>query len=508
MGCAPVKGNFSRTKILSEFRSEKTNPVELVKIKSIKISEGAFINEQNCDPSKYYEILETIGEGSFGVVYRVFKKNTKPPIYRAMKKISKQQQDLDNDSEISLINEINILKRLDHANIMKIYEYYNTENELYIISELCEGGELFDKITQEKYFTENSSKIIMKQLFSAIDFCHSNGVIHRDLKPENILLTKKEINSIFDFQIKVIDFGTSARFIKGATLHKIIGTPFYVAPEVLVNNYNEKCDLWSLGVIMFILLFGVPPFFGNNDDEICDMVMKGEYSFNSKIQISNEAKDLIAQLLEKNVDKRITSQQALEHPWILSIDYNNIEPGDDNLIIQVTNNLKNFCATQKLQQLTLAYIVHNLVNLDEIKKLRNIFIKFDSNGDGHLTKEELMHGLMEMMEKEEAKKEVNRLMELIDTDGNGFIEYEEFLRASMDKKKLLSKKNLKIVFDYLDKNKNGKISYDEIKAVLDGDNKMEDDIWKALVNQVDLDGDGEISFNEFEYMMKNVKEKT
>ena len=115
---------------------------------------------------------------------------------------------------------------------------------------------------------------------------------------------------------------------------------------------------------------------------------------------------------------------------------------------------------------------------------------------------------MEMMEKEEAKKEVNRLMELIDTDGNGFIEYEEFLRASMDKKKLLSKKNLKIVFDYLDKNKNGKISYDEIKAVLDGDNKMEDDIWKALVNQVDLDGDGEISFNEFEYMMKNVKEKT
>ena len=178
------------------------------------------------------------------------------------------------------------------------------------------------------------------------------------------------------------------------------------------------------------------------------------------------------------------------------------------MIIQVTNNLKNFCATQKLQQLTLAYIVHNLVNLDEIKKLRNIFIKFDSNGDGHLTKEELMHGLMEMMEKEEAKKEVNRLMELIDTDGNGFIEYEEFLRASMDKKKLLSKKNLKIVFDYLDKNKNGKISYDEIKAVLDGDNKMEDDIWKALVNQVDLDGDGEISFNEFEYMMKNVKEKT
>ena len=116
-----------------------------------------------------------------------------------MKKISKQQQDLDNDSEISLINEINILKRLDHPNIMKIYEYYNTENEIYIISELCEGGELFDKITQEKYFTENSSKIIMKQLFSAIDFCHSNGVIHRDLKPENILLTKKEINSIFDF---------------------------------------------------------------------------------------------------------------------------------------------------------------------------------------------------------------------------------------------------------------------------------------------------------------------
>ena len=517
MGCAPLNSNFQRTKILSEFRSEKTYPVELEKIKSIRISEGVFINEQNCNPDKFYETIQTLGEGSFGVVYKVVKKHTKPPIYRAMKKISKIQQDLDNDSELSLINEINILKSLDHPNIMKIYEYFNTDKDIYIISELCEGGELFDKITQEKYFTENSSKVIMKQLFSAIGFCHSNGVIHRDLKPENILLTKKEFNSIYDFQIKVIDFGTSAKFIKGNNFHKIIGTPFYVAPEVLINNYNEKCDLWSLGVIMYILLFGVPPFYGNNDEEICDKVVKGEFSFEikgSKIKISNEAKDLISKLLTKDTEQRLTSSQALEHPWIKNIEFcfktkdNSDYHEDSNIILQVTNNLKNFYATQKLQQLTLAYIVHNLVNIDEIKKLRSIFLKFDSNGDGHLTKDELMHGLMEMMEKEEAKKEVNRLMEIIDTDGNGFIEYEEFLRASMDKDKLLSKKNLQIVFDFLDKNKNGKISYDEIKDILDKENKSEDDIWKALVNEVDLDGDGEISFNEFVYMMKNVKEKT
>ena len=504
MGCAPVKGNFSRTKILSEFRSEKTNPVELVKIKSIKISEGAFINEQNCDPSKYYEILETIGEGSFGVVYRVFKKNTKPPIYRAMKKISKQQQDLDNDSEISLINEINILKRLDHPNIMKIYEYYNTENEIYIISELCEGGELFDKITQEKYFTENSSKIIMKQLFSAIDFCHSNGVIHRDLKPENILLTKKEINSIFDFQIKVIDFGTSARFIKGATLHKIIGTPFYVAPEVLVNNYNEKCDLWSCGVILYIMLCGVPPFTGETDDEIYCAVKQGRVNFDEAEwdEVSSDAKDLIMKLLTKDINKRYSARQALSHPWIKKM--KSKQGGlNSNILDKIVKNLKKYSTTQKLQQATLAYIVHNLTKKEDTDNLRTVFIHFDDNGDGRLTKDELIKGLNMILSQEESEKEVNRVMDIIDVDGNGFIEYEEFLRAGLDKDKLLTEDNLKTAFRLFDINTRNKVNSEELKQVLGhGSDNIDDNVWKELVDEIDLNKDGEISFDEFSTMMK------
>jgi calcium-dependent protein kinase len=520
MGCSPVRIPAYKKNILHSYNSiERNNNVYNTNINNnkhqvqcIKISESLFIKERKCNPNIYYETISILGQGTFGKVYKVFLKNTSPPIYRAMKHIEKSKQQL--ISAISLLNEIEILKELDHPNILKIYEYYTTNDSIYIISELCEGGELFDKITEEKYFTEKCAKIIMKQLFSAIEFCHLNKVIHRDLKPENILLIKKEITSIYDFQIKLIDFGTSVRVKHETMLNKNIGTPFYVAPEVLNNNYNEKCDMWSLGVIMYILLYGVPPFYGNNDEEIYEKVMKGEFDFKNdkySIIISNQARDLIKCLIEKDIKKRLSSSQALEHEWIRSLDidcrnsYSSTETTDSKIILKVSQNLRNFYATQKLQQMTLAFIVHNLVNLNDIQNLYHVFMKFDVNGDGRLTKEELMNGLVNVIGKTNAQNEIDRLMKVIDMDCNGYIEYEEFIRATMDKDKLLSKKNLKYCFDFVDENKNGKISCNEIKAILDKDNTIADEVWKALVDEVDLDGDGEINFEEFVIMMNNSK---
>ena len=170
------------------------------------------------------------------------------------------------DLEKKISKEINILKDLDHPNIMKVFEFFCNKNAIFIINELCTGGELFDKIVEVKHFSENVAADIMIQLFSAVGFCHEQGVIHRDLKPENILIETQQEKLKEFFHIKIIDFGTCEILQRNKMLKEQIGTSFYIAPEVLNNSYNEKCDLWSCGVILYILLCGAPPFYGTCED--------------------------------------------------------------------------------------------------------------------------------------------------------------------------------------------------------------------------------------------------
>ena len=195
---------------------------------------------------------------------------------------------------LAINKEINILKNLDHPNIIKVFEFYSSEKYIYIINELCTGGELFDKIVDVKYFSELVACNIMRQLLSAVAYCHENGVIHRDLKPENILIESSEEKNKDFFNIKVIDFGT-CEILKKKKLTEQIGTSFYIAPEVLKNGYNEKCDLWSCGVILYILLCGSPPFYGKNEKEIFRKILDGNFTFRHKIwnKISIEAKNLV-----------------------------------------------------------------------------------------------------------------------------------------------------------------------------------------------------------------------
>mmetsp|Transcript_24774 Transcript_24774/g.21999 ORF Transcript_24774/g.21999 Transcript_24774/m.21999 type:complete len:169 (+) Transcript_24774:252-758(+) len=168
---------------------------------------------------------------------------------------------MDDEEKKMLFNEINILRELDHPNIVKMYEYFEDEKRYYIITEICKGGELFDEIIARGKFTEKDAAVLVKQILSCINYCHKNKIVHRDLKPENVLL---EQNKDFD-QIKIIDFGTSLVHSENKLLDEKLGTPYYIAPEVLNKKYNEKCDLWSIGVITYILLSGMPPFNGNTD---------------------------------------------------------------------------------------------------------------------------------------------------------------------------------------------------------------------------------------------------
>ena len=426
--------------------------------------------------------------------------------YRAMKIIQFKSA---SEGVLSTIRkEINILKSLDHPNIIKVYEFFKTEKYIYIINELCTGGELFDKIVEVKYFSEEVARNIMRQLFSAVEYCHDKGVIHRDLKPENILIESSEEKDRDFFHIKIIDFGT-CEMLKKNKLTEQIGTSFYIAPEVLKNGYNEKCDLWSCGIILYILLCGSPPFYGKNEKEIFAKILEGNFSFKHKIwnKISYEAKNLVKKLLELNPDKRLSAKQALEDDWF-KINTNPLSNQGNNNLPTFIKNITEFCAEQKLQQATLAFLVHNYAPKEELDELKQIFFTFDKNCDGKISKEEFVTGLSNTNSLNTLLKKGNSiegLIKNIDTDNNGFIGFEEFCIASINKEKLLTEQNLRMAFNMFDRDKNGRISQNELKYILGEYNpNAKEQLWKKMIEQIDLNRDGQISYEEFHKMMMDV----
>ena len=455
-----------------------------------------------------YELCNYIGKGGFGRVYKVRHKLSNQ--YRAMKIIQCKSSSEHHSTAVN--KEINILKNLDHPNIIKVYEFYSSEKYVYIINELCTGGELFDKIVDVKHFSENVACHIMRQLLSAVAYCHENGVIHRDLKPENILIESSEEKDKEFFHIKVIDFGT-CEILKKKKLTEQIGTSFYIAPEVLKNGYNEKCDLWSCGVILYILLCGSPPFYGKNEKEIFRKILDGNFTFRHKIwnKISSEAKNLVLKLLQVNPIKRLSAKEALEDIWFQkNININTIENNkNSNNFKSFIKNITEFCAEQKLQQATLAFLVHNFAPKEELDELKKIFFAFDKNGDGKLSKEEFVTGLtnnndnLNTILKDDGT--IEGLLKNIDQDNNGYIGFEEFLIASINKEKILTEKNLKMAFNVFDRDKSGGICQNELKYILGEYNvNAKEQLWQKMIQQIDLNQDGQISYEEFHKMMMDV----
>jgi len=503
---SPIKKN--KTNIFESKFSIKDSNLRISTIKDFKIIQGIMNKESGTDPFKYYEKLTTIYENSNGNILKVCHKQT--GLIRAMKIIEKKLNLIDEDLEANLIKEFNILKTFDHPNIIKVIEYFSTSNELYFISEYCSGGELFDKIQKETSFSEKVTAHIMRQIFSAILLCHQNNIIHRDLKPENILIESEKESKKEFFNIKIIDFCRCEINIDKNMLTKKIGAPYYIAPEILTKSYNEKCDIWSCGVIMYILLSGQPPFNAENDQEILSLVKEGKFSMKEKLwkYVSKDAKDLIKRLLIKDITKRISAEQALAHPW-----FNKMEQKiKENFIIteyqihHVAQNLKNFDAFKKLQQAALAYIVRNIIKLEETEEYRKIFRYFDLDGDGRLSKEEFVKGFNRVMLHKEAQAVVENFIALVDIDGNGYIEYEEFLIGAMDKERILSYRNLKKVFHNFDSDSSGKISKKEIKNLFgkECEKMVTDKVWEEVVREMDVDGDGEVEFNEFVDLMNKL----
>ncbi len=304
-------------------------------------------------------------------------------------------------------------------------------------------------------------------------------------------------------KIKIIDFGTAQNYdsSKNKLMEERYGTPYYIAPDVLNKKYNEKCDIWSLGVILYILLVGYPPFNGSDDKKIIDAVKKGKYTLDEPEwdDVSEEAVDLVRKCLTYDPEKRVSASNALIHPWFKK--FAKADKVKKSLASKALSNLKNFRAEQKLKQATLQYIIQNIAAKEQINEMEEIFSAMDENNDGMLSKEEISKGYEKHFGVQIEDEEVDKIFDAIDTDGSGAIDYSEFLMATMNESQLLSKENLKRAFKMFDKDNSGTISRDEIREAL-GD--MEEEIAEKIISEVDVNNDGEISFEEFETMMTSL----
>ena len=487
-------------------KANENSPNSFITSSAINLTNDIIIGESKADPENDYIKKKFLGEGAFASVYLVQNKITEA--IRAMKVIKKSSH-YNEEEEKEIINEINILRSMDHPNILKIFEFYSNEESYSLITEYCSGGELFKEIEDNGPFDEKYSAYVMYQIFSAINYCHNMNIIHRDLKPENILIIGRNKNGYPT--IKICDFGTSLIVKKGKKQKKFVGSSYYVAPEVLKENYNEKCDVWSCGVILYILLSGKPPFGGDDDNEVMANISMGECDMECKPfnRMSKNVIDLIKKLLTKDKKKRISAQEALNHPWFKEKKakelFNQIE--DHNIIIKLLKNLKSYRRESIIQETALAYLVHNFPQMKDVVNACKLFNQIDINGDGKITEKELYEGLHNIIKGESLKKDVSDIYKNLDMDNNGFIEYEEFVRAAVSKEKFTNDNILKYAFRYFDKDNNGEITINEIEEVFENcidDKKKFHGTLKQIIEEVDSNNDGVISYEEFSNVMKKM----
>ncbi|CAD8207616.1 unnamed protein product [Paramecium octaurelia] len=441
-----------------------------------------------------------LGSGAYGRVFKAIHKEL--GLERAIKMIPKKLI----ASPDRFKREIEIMQNLDHPNIIKLFESFEDQRNIYLVMEICTGGELFDTIIEKGHFTEKEAQQTFLQIMQAIHYCHTHGICHRDLKPENFLLLNKQP----DAPIKVIDFGLSVLFhdshyksVDGKTQMKSkAGTPYYISPEVLDGKYDELCDVWSAGVILYILLTGLPPFNGRNDAEILKAVKSGVYKLDiPQLEgVSNDVKDLIQKLLTKP-DNRLTAGQVLQHPWLTSVEI------PHSILTLDFKSFKGFSASNKLKKVTLTYIASQLSEV-EIQELGKLFKELDQNGDGILTLEEVKKGLHNF--QQESWGEVIQILKAIDTDCNGVINYTEFVAATMERNMYMKKEKLLQAFKMFDIDRSGKISSEELKKCL-GNNEIysqsDPQLWQNLISEADQNKDGEIDYLEFVEMMDRIDAK-
>ena len=536
-----------------------------------KIDVKDYIQQLDKDSLDNYEKIQRIGKGSYGSVYKVRNKQTN--LIRAMKIIPKNFQK-DNDE---IMREIEILKNLDHPNVMKIYEFLEDDKNYYLIEEFCDEGDLETALDNKKIYCEFLVKFIMYQVFLAINYLHSNNIVHQDIKKKNISVIKlevekeedksnkqfnerrvkrlksekltflnplknrddifikinedKEIQEEFNTKklirslskkakenlyelskrcVKVIDFG-EAIFMpqKKKHIEDIAGTLNYLSPELIKGQMLKELDEWACGVLMYYLLSAKFPFDGKTEEEIFNNIETQELNLNIPEfeNISDDCKDLISQLLERDVSKRIKAKKALEHNFFKTgIKMKKIIGGMENkqtekvlnawIKLQSTHRQSNAGIFKKA---VLAYMALNFVEKEEEKKMKNLFYKLSGGNRNFLITKENFALTIKQVSDNYTDEEIDALFDKLDDNKSGIIEYEELVRGFSDREKLLNEKNMRQAFNFFDKDKNGTISWQEISDVVFKNKKMPKIFMSQFLEEISSESgkDVNITFEDF-----------
>ncbi|CAI9097536.1 OLC1v1033988C1 [Oldenlandia corymbosa var. corymbosa] len=502
----PVKiGNDGKSSEV-ESSNQKNNgvsnkPVEAVKqnkpghfkrVSSVGLQVESVLGRKTGNLKELYSLGRKLGQGQFGTTFLCIEKATGKEY--ACKSIAKRKLTTEEDVE-DVRREIQIMHHLaGHPNVISIVEAYEDAIAVHVIMELCAGGELFDRIIQRGHYTERKAAELARVIVGVVEACHSLGVMHRDLKPENFLF----VNEQEEAALKTIDFGLSMFFKPGDTFNDVVGSPYYVAPEVLRKHYGQECDVWSAGVIIYILLSGVPPFWDETEQGIFEQVLKGELDFISEPwpSISESAKDLVRKMLVRDPKQRLKAYEVLSHPWV-RVDG---DAPDKPLDSAVLSRLKQFSAMNKIKKIAIRVIAESLSE-EEIAGLKQMFKMIDVDNSGNITLEELKNGL-EKVGANLKDSEIVSLMEAADIDNSGTIDYGEFVAAMLHLNKVQKEDHLYAAFSYFDQDGSGYITKDELQQAC-GKFGICDDHLDEIIREVDQDNDGRIDYNEFVAMMQD-----
>eukprot|EP00970_Alexandrium_tamarense_P005224 scaffold845_cov199-Alexandrium_tamarense.AAC.37 len=468
---------------------------------------------------KYHINPKEIGHGHYGVVRKCMDRDTKT--WYAIKSIRKSKV-----GKVDVLKrEIALLKEVNHPNIIKLVEVHEDQKYLHLVTELCTGGELFDRIiaktqSDEGHFSEADAAAIVRCILDAIAYCHDvKGIVHRDLKPENFLFSTPAEDAV----IKIIDFGLSRHDdMQAGIMNTKVGTPYYVAPEVLNREYTKSCDIWSIGVITIdVMLYWcvsypinvcnaryclcssqthLPP--GDTDNQIFDSVRTGRFDFPSPDWdgISDNAKDFICSLLRRDPSKRASAAEALKHPWIRENTMSSsMKNSSRSSIVFSANSItfKKYMGMQKLKKAALTYIATHVTN-DDVAALRDVFTKIDVNHDGTITLEELDECLKDAtFSLPSLTSDLRNLRQDLSLSGEDSLNWRDFIASMLDKSLVMKEDNIRMVFEHFKKSDRDYLLISDIAELVGGEKQA-----MEIMKSVDVNSDGRVDFNEFRKMME------
>ena len=425
------------------------------------------------DINNIYNFKEIIGKGAFGIVRTGYRKKEFPPhrIY-AIKSIYKKnlkKRDINN-----LEKEIDILSSLDHPNISRFYEAFHDENNFNIVMELCRGKLLSDYLKLNKgHLDEKRTRIIIMKILHAVNYCHSLGIVHCDLKPDNIIFeTPKEENEDNDnensenndlnfFDLKIVDFGLSSRIKKNQKLNNTVGTPYFIAPEMLTGEYDEKCDIWSIGVIMYYMLSGKFPFFAEDNFGVFKKIEKDDPNF-SELIISENALNFLKKCLTKNPKLRPSAKECLFHKWLDPI-FTCIR-SNSFLNESLNINFSTYNKCSQFKKLILKYLISNMGHM-ELAPYKSAFYAFDLRNEGIITVEGIKK-IFEIYKLKISDNQIKRILTICDEPNKKFLTYTEFILCCINIGDILTPEKLMNAFFFFDMDNNMIIDSNDLRNVL------------------------------------------